>query len=108
LLTSTATTNPTFAKVQAQTGGFIGLPSNMRPLVCASLLLRVPGPMVSAIVHVLGAAAAVGGFHIPRPNRLVLYSNSRRLTRDREWTYQAMDRLVVPVEEGISAVAEAT
>lgn len=59
---------------QADTGGFIGLPSNMPPLVCATLLLWVPGPMVSVIVLVLGGAAAVGGFHIPRPNRLALYS----------------------------------
>lgn len=59
---------------QANTGGFIGLPSNMPPLVCAGLLLWVPGPVLSAIVLVLGGAAAVGSFHIPRPNRLALYS----------------------------------
>ncbi|MGB2716282.1 MAG: CDP-alcohol phosphatidyltransferase family protein [Vicinamibacterales bacterium] len=59
---------------QADTGGFIGLPSNMPPLVCAILLLWVPNPMVSALVLLLGGAAAVAGFRIPRPNRLTLYS----------------------------------
>jgi CDP-diacylglycerol--serine O-phosphatidyltransferase len=63
-----------FNVFQADTGGFIGLPSNIPPLVCASLLLWVPGPMVSAIVLVLGGTAAVAGFYIPRPNRLTLYS----------------------------------
>jgi CDP-diacylglycerol--serine O-phosphatidyltransferase len=59
---------------QANTGGFIGLPSNMPPLVCAGLLLWVPGPLVSATVLAVGGAAAVAGFHIPRPNRVTLYS----------------------------------
>ena len=59
---------------QADTGGFVGLPSNMPPLVYATMLLWIPDPTVSAIVLVLGGAAAVGGFHIPRPNRLALYS----------------------------------
>lgn len=63
-----------FNVFQADTGGFIGLPSTIPPLVCASLLLWVPGQTVSAIVLILGGTAAVGGFHIPRPNRLVLYS----------------------------------
>jgi CDP-diacylglycerol--serine O-phosphatidyltransferase len=63
-----------FNVFQANTGGFIGMPSNIPPLVCASLLLWVPDPRVSAIVLVLGGAAAVSGFHIPRPNRLALYS----------------------------------
>jgi CDP-diacylglycerol--serine O-phosphatidyltransferase len=59
---------------QADTGGFIGLPSNMPPLVCAILLLWVPHPMVSALVLLLGGAAAVAGFRIPRPNAVTLYS----------------------------------
>ena len=63
-----------FNVFQAHTGGFIGLPSNMPPLILAGLLLWVPGPALSALVLVLGGAATVGGFHIPRPNRIVLYS----------------------------------
>jgi phosphatidylserine synthase len=63
-----------FNVFQANTGGFVGLPSNIPPLACASLLLWVPDPTVSAIVLVLGGAAAVSGFRIPRPNRMTLYS----------------------------------
>jgi CDP-diacylglycerol---serine O-phosphatidyltransferase len=63
-----------FNVFQANTGGFIGLPSNMPPLILAGLLLWVPGPALSTLVLVLGGAATVGGFHIPRPNRIVLYS----------------------------------
>jgi CDP-diacylglycerol--serine O-phosphatidyltransferase len=63
-----------FNVFQADTGGFVGLPSNMPPLVCAVLLLWVPNPMVSAIVLLLGGVAAVAGFRIPRPNRVTLYS----------------------------------
>lgn len=59
---------------QANTGGFIGLPSDMPPLICAVLLLAVPDPWVSALVLLVGGAAAVGGFHIPRPNPVTLYS----------------------------------
>ena len=84
-----------FNVFQAETGGFIGLPSNMPPLVCAGLLLWVPSPMAGAIVLVLGGAAAVAGFHIPRPNRLTLYLDSRHRTRDREWTSAGIDWLVV-------------
>jgi CDP-diacylglycerol--serine O-phosphatidyltransferase len=63
-----------FNVFQADTGGFVGLPSNMPPLVCAVLLLWVPDPMVSAIGLLLGGVAAVAGFRIPRPNRVTLYS----------------------------------
>lgn len=63
-----------FNVFQANTGGFIGLPSNMPPLVCAVLLLWVPAPLLSAGVLVFGGAAAVGGFRIPRPNPVTLYS----------------------------------
>jgi CDP-diacylglycerol---serine O-phosphatidyltransferase len=63
-----------FNVFQANTGGFIGLPSNMPPLICAVLLLWVPGPALSTIVLIVGGAAAVAGFHIPRPNRVTLYS----------------------------------
>jgi phosphatidylserine synthase len=59
---------------QANTGGFIGLPANMPPLVCASLLLWVPSPVLSTIVLAGGGAAAIGSFRIPRPNRAALYS----------------------------------
>jgi phosphatidylserine synthase len=63
-----------FNVFQADTGGFIGLPSNMPALACAVLLVWVPGPMLTASVLVAGGAATVAGFWIPRPNRLVLYT----------------------------------
>jgi len=63
-----------FNVFQADTGGFIGLPSNMPALVCAVMLVWVPGPLLAAAVLVAGGAATVGGFWIPRPNRLVLYT----------------------------------
>jgi hypothetical protein len=46
----------------------------MPPLICTVLLLGVPGPALSTAVLVAGGAAAVGGFRIPRPNRVALYS----------------------------------
>ena len=63
-----------FNVFQAETGGFIGLPSNMPALACAVLLVWVPGPLTAGIVLVAGGAATVGGFRIPRPNALVLYT----------------------------------
>ena len=63
-----------FNVFQAETGGFIGLPSNMPALVCAVLLVWVPGPLLAGVVLVAGGAATVGGFWIPRPNRVVLYT----------------------------------
>jgi CDP-diacylglycerol--serine O-phosphatidyltransferase len=63
-----------FNVFQAETGGFIGLPSNMPALICAVLLVWVPGPLLTAVVLVAGGAATVGGFWIPRPNRVVLYT----------------------------------
>jgi CDP-diacylglycerol--serine O-phosphatidyltransferase len=62
-----------FNVFQACTGGFVGLPSNMPALVCAILLLWVPGPTLTAIVLVLAGAATVAGFRMPRPNPVVLY-----------------------------------
>jgi CDP-diacylglycerol--serine O-phosphatidyltransferase len=59
---------------QAETGRFVGLPSNMPALVCATLLLWVPNPPLAAIVLVAMGAAMVAGFQIARPNRVVLYS----------------------------------
>ena len=52
-----------FNVFQAGTGGF-----------CAILLLWVPGPALTATVLVFGGAAAVGGFRIPRPGPVVLYT----------------------------------
>jgi CDP-diacylglycerol--serine O-phosphatidyltransferase len=63
-----------FNVFQAGTGGFIGLPSNMPPLVYAFVLLWVPGTTVAATALVLGGIAAVGPFRIPRPNPPVLYT----------------------------------
>ena len=63
-----------FNVFQAGTGGFVGLPSTMPPLLCAILLLWVPGPALTATVLVFGGAAAVGGFRIPRPGPVVLYT----------------------------------
>jgi phosphatidylserine synthase len=63
-----------FNVFQAETGGFIGLPSNMPALVCAVLLVWVPGPLLAGVVLVAGGAATVGGFWIPRPNHVVLYT----------------------------------
>jgi phosphatidylserine synthase len=62
-----------FNVFQAGTGGFIGLPSNMPPLIFAVLLLWVPAPAVASAALILGGAAAVAGFHIPRPTPVVLY-----------------------------------
>ena len=62
-----------FNVFQAGTAGFVGLPSNMPALVCAVLLLWVPGPTLAATVLVLAGAATVAGFRIPRPGRVVLY-----------------------------------
>jgi CDP-diacylglycerol---serine O-phosphatidyltransferase len=59
---------------QAGTGGFIGLPSNIPALACAIVLLWVPGPFLAATVLTIGGAASVGGFRIPRPNRIALYT----------------------------------
>ena len=59
---------------QAGTGGFIGVPSNIPALLCAILLLWVPLPTVTTLLLVLSGAATVSGFHIPRPNRIVLYT----------------------------------
>ncbi len=63
-----------FNVFQAGTGGFIGLPSNIPPLVFAIQAALVLGATVSALVLLLGGAAAVASFRIPRPNRLTLYS----------------------------------
>ena len=63
-----------FNVFQAGTGGFVGLPSNMAALACAILLFWVPDARLAAAVLVLAGAAAVSGFRIPRPNRVVLYS----------------------------------
>lgn len=62
-----------FNVFQAGTGGFIGLPSNMAALATAILLYWVPGSLLSAAVLVAVGTAAVSGFHIQRPNRIVLY-----------------------------------
>jgi CDP-diacylglycerol--serine O-phosphatidyltransferase len=59
---------------QAESGGFVGLPSNMPALVCAVLLVWVPGPLLIAAVLVAGGTATVAGFWIPRPNQVVLYT----------------------------------
>lgn len=59
---------------QAGTGGFIGVPSNIPALLCAILLFWVPLPAVTTLLLVLSGAATVSGFHIPRPNRIVLYT----------------------------------
>jgi CDP-diacylglycerol--serine O-phosphatidyltransferase len=59
---------------QADTGGFVGLPSNMPPLVFAVLLIWVPSSTLAAIVLLVGGAVAVGGFRIPRPHPIVLYA----------------------------------
>jgi CDP-diacylglycerol---serine O-phosphatidyltransferase len=59
---------------QAGTGGFIGLPSNMPALVCSIVLLWIPSPVLTAALLVIGGAATIGGFRIPRPNRIVLYT----------------------------------
>jgi CDP-diacylglycerol--serine O-phosphatidyltransferase len=63
-----------FNVFQAGTGGFIGLPSNMPPLVYTIMLLWVPGPALVTTALVLGGIATVGAFRIPRPNRVVLYT----------------------------------
>jgi CDP-diacylglycerol---serine O-phosphatidyltransferase len=63
-----------FNVFQANTGGFVGLPSNISALVFPVLLLWVPGPPLPATVLVLAGAAAVSGFRIARPNRGVLYT----------------------------------
>jgi CDP-diacylglycerol---serine O-phosphatidyltransferase len=63
-----------FNVFQAETGGFIGLPSNMPALVCAVVLLWVPDPTLTALVLIVGGAATVGGFRIRRPGAIVLYS----------------------------------
>ena len=63
-----------FNVFQAETGGFIGLPSNMPALACSVLLVWVPGPILTGVVLVAGGAATVAGFWIPRPNKVVLYS----------------------------------
>jgi phosphatidylserine synthase len=63
-----------FNVFQAGTGGFIGLPSNMPPLVYTIMLLWVPGPALAATALVLGGIATVGAFRIPRPNQVVLYT----------------------------------
>ena len=62
-----------FNVFQANTGGFIGLPSNVPALVFAVLLFWVPGPTLTTTVLVLAGAASVAGFRIPRPNPIVLY-----------------------------------
>ena len=59
---------------QAGTGGFVGLPSNMPALICAIVLLWIPGPALTVAVLIAGGAATVGAFRIPRPNRVVLYT----------------------------------
>jgi len=63
-----------FNVFQAGTGGFIGLPSTMPPLVYTIMLLWVPGPALVTTALVLGGIVAVGPFRIPRPNRVVLYT----------------------------------
>jgi len=63
-----------FNVFQAGTGGFIGLPANMPPLVISTALLWVPGAMFAAAALVVGGIAAVGPLRIPRPNRIVLYA----------------------------------
>jgi CDP-diacylglycerol--serine O-phosphatidyltransferase len=63
-----------FNVFQAGTGGFIGLPSNMPPLVYTIMLLWVPGPALVAPALVLGGIATIAAFRIPRPNPVVLYT----------------------------------
>jgi len=63
-----------FNVFQAGTGGFIGLPSNLAALAVAILLFWVPGALPSAAVLLIAGAATVSGFHIRRPNPVILYA----------------------------------
>jgi len=63
-----------FNVFQAGTGGFIGLPSNLAALAVAILLFWVPGALLSAAVLLIAGAATVSGFHIRRPNPVILYA----------------------------------
>jgi CDP-diacylglycerol--serine O-phosphatidyltransferase len=63
-----------FNVYQANTGGFIGLPSNAAALACAILLFWEPDPGVIAVVLVAAGLATVGGFRIRRPTPIVLYA----------------------------------
>src|SRR5262245_61578110 len=62
-----------FNVFQANTGGFIGLPSNLAALACA-ILFWEPGTGVTAVVLVAGGIATVSGFRIRRPTPIVLYA----------------------------------
>jgi CDP-diacylglycerol--serine O-phosphatidyltransferase len=63
-----------FNVFQAGAGGFIGLPSNMPALAFAVMLLWLPGPIFTTIALIIGGAATIAGFRVPRPNPVVLYT----------------------------------
>jgi phosphatidylserine synthase len=63
-----------FNVFQAGTGGFIGVPSNLPALACAIVLLWTPGPALTAAFLLIAGASTVGGFRIPRPKPIVLYT----------------------------------
>jgi CDP-diacylglycerol--serine O-phosphatidyltransferase len=62
-----------FNVFQANTGGFIGVPSNLAGLAFAILLFWEPAPLAAAVLLAAIGAATVSGLRIPRPPAYILY-----------------------------------